>query len=315
MRAAGVADVARSRDAELPARQVDVEDRAAAGRASKPTLPPSSVTICLTMLSPSPVPPFWRASVASAWANFSKMRGLNSSGMPGPWSRTVMRTSLPALLDRHHDLSPRGENLIAFDSRLVTTCDEPVGIGAHDRARRTAGSSRTRDAVALGKAAVGLDRLLDQRAHVDALEVEHDLAGLDLLDVENVVDQPHQPLAVLVRDLEQPHGRLRQLPGGAAGEQPERARDRGERRAQLVADGRDEFVLEALDALALADVDDHAEDQDASRMWIGLSPTSTGNSVPSLRTPIEIAPVSPRCGGGSAAPIGRMRPQRSGTRG
>ena len=54
------------------------------GASSNPTVPPSRVTICLTMLSPRPVPPFCRASVASAWANFSKMRGLKSPGMPGP---------------------------------------------------------------------------------------------------------------------------------------------------------------------------------------------------------------------------------------
>ena len=40
----------------------------------------------------------------------------------------------------------------------------------------------------------------------------------------------------------------------AGGEQAERAADRRERRAQLVTDHRDEFVLHALDFFSLADV-------------------------------------------------------------
>src|SRR5580658_3218519 len=43
------------------------------GASQKLTSPPRRVTICFTMLSPRPVPPCCRASVALACANFSKM--------------------------------------------------------------------------------------------------------------------------------------------------------------------------------------------------------------------------------------------------
>ena len=50
-------------------------------------------------------------------------------------------------------------------------------------------------------------------------------------------------------------------PATPAGDQPERAADRGERRAQLVADHRDEIVLHLLDPLLLLDVARHGVDQ------------------------------------------------------
>jgi hypothetical protein len=96
---------------------------------------------------------------------------------------------------------------------------------------------------------------------LDALEIEDDPVGLHLFDVEDIVDQPDQPLAVRLRDREQALGRFVQLSGGAADQQPERAGDRRQRRAQLVADRRHEFVLQALQPLPLADVDDDAENE------------------------------------------------------
>src|SRR6185503_18848401 len=99
---------------------------------------------------------------------------------------------------------------------------------------------------AFSEAATRLDRLLDQRASVDALEIEHDLPSLDLLDIEDVVDEPYQPLTILMRNGEEPQRRLRQRARSSSNQQPQRAGDRGERRAQFMTDGRDEFVLHAL---------------------------------------------------------------------
>ena len=88
----------------------------------------------------------------------------------------------------------------------------------------------------------------------------------DFFDVENIVDEPHQPLAIGIGNREQPRRGRRQLAAGAADQQAERARDRGQRRAQFVTDGGDEVVLETFVAFALADVahehDEHAAPPD-----------------------------------------------------
>jgi hypothetical protein len=55
----------------------------------------------------------------------------------------------------------------------------------------------------------GFDHLLDQRADLDALQIEGDPSRLDLLDVENVVDQANEPLAVGVSDGGQPQDGIR----------------------------------------------------------------------------------------------------------
>ena len=54
-----------------------------------------------------------------------------------------------------------------------------------------------------GKRAICLDRLLDQRSNLDALEIEDRFARLHFFDIENVIEQPNEPLAVRVCDREQ----------------------------------------------------------------------------------------------------------------
>ena len=109
---------------------------------STPTSPPSRSTICLTMLRPRPVPPFCRASVASTCTNFSNTRSRYSSGMPVPWSRTVMRVVVPSFSMPTTTSPPRGENLTALDRRLMTTCVIRSG-STRTVASCEAGSSRT----------------------------------------------------------------------------------------------------------------------------------------------------------------------------
>ena len=51
--------------------------------------PPSSRTSSRLIDRPSPVPPYWRAVVPSAWANASKMLRCISVAMPMPVSLTL----------------------------------------------------------------------------------------------------------------------------------------------------------------------------------------------------------------------------------
>ena len=57
-----------------------------------------------------------------------------------------------------------------------------------------------------------------------------------------------------------------------AAEEAERGRDRGQRRAQLVTHRGDELVLQALHLLALADIDDDAENH---RSFLGMDRIET----------------------------------------
>ena len=70
------------------------------------------------------MPPFWRVSEESACWNLWKIFARNASGIPGPRSVTVIRTR-PRAASRDSEtvtVSPRGENLIALETRFVTTC-------------------------------------------------------------------------------------------------------------------------------------------------------------------------------------------------
>ena len=73
------------------------------------------------------------------------------------------------------------------------------------------------------------------------------------------VDEADEAIGVGEGDTEQVCGLFVDLAEDAGGEQPERSADGGERGAQLVADGGDEFILEAVESIALADVSE-AED-------------------------------------------------------
>ena len=127
-------------------------------------------------------------------------------------------------------------------------------------------------AIAFGECPIGLDRLLDQRSDIDATEIEDDPSGLHLLDIENVVDEPHQALAVAVRDRKQTGHRMRQVSGRIAHEKAERAGYRSQRRAQLMAHRRDEFVLQSVQALALGDI--FGKNDDPADFLLGAIPGS-----------------------------------------
>src|SRR5262249_53113849 len=104
-----------------------------------------------------------------------------------------------------------------------------------------------------------------ERAQVPLLEVEGHLPGVDLLDVEDVVDEPDQAVAVAMRDLEAALRLLGDRAHGPAEDEPERALDRGQRRPELVAHGRDELGLDAVDGAAVGDVPHVARDAAPAR--------------------------------------------------
>ena len=87
-----------------------------------------------------------------------------------------------------------------------------------------------------GKAVKAGDRRLKQWRDPQSVPADAHVPGIHLLDVENVIDKPYQPIRVGQRDSQQFTALHRDLAGGAAEQQAERATQRGQRRAQLVTD-------------------------------------------------------------------------------
>ena len=102
-----------------------------------------------------------------------------------------------------------------------------------------------------------------QVSGLDRLAIEGQLALFHAVEVENVVDQPHQPVAVADGHIDHLALLFRALVESAGGDESQRGAQRGERGAQFVAYGGDELVFHLLQAAALGDVlegYDHAGD-------------------------------------------------------
>ena len=111
-----------------------------------------------------------------------------------------------------------------------------------------------RDLVQDRHAAQLRDRRFHEVADVDGSNLKLDLSRLDLLQVENVVDEPDQPIGVLSRNAGEVARFRRQLANGAGLHETERSANRRQRRPQLVRDDRHELALDSIELLPLGDV-------------------------------------------------------------
>ncbi len=94
-----------------------------------------------------------------------------------------------------------------------------------------------------------------QQVHrIRLLAMQRQPAGADALEVEDVVDQADEAIAIADGDVEHLGELLRPLLEHTAGDEAERGAQGSERRAQLVAHGGDELVLHAIEAAALRDI-------------------------------------------------------------
>ena len=82
------------------------------------------------MARPRPLPPFWRESEASTCWKRPKMASSLSAGMPRPWSMTERVTPVTPGRSMTETVELGGENLTAFESRLVSTCSRRSGSAA-----------------------------------------------------------------------------------------------------------------------------------------------------------------------------------------
>ncbi len=174
--------------------------------------------------------------------------------MPMPVSRTAKRSStrlvlrsVPDRLDRDEDLS-RGGELDRVAQEVDQDLAQPRGVALdHGRHR---GIDPAADLQPLARRLGGeqVDRLLHAGAQGERGGLDGELAGLDLREVQNVVEQGEQRLAAAADRLQ-----VFALLGGerGAGEDAGHADDRVHRRADLVAHVGQELALEPVGAVRL----------------------------------------------------------------
>ncbi len=99
--------------------------------------------------------------------------------------------------------------------------------------------------------------LVHDRLRVNGAARQFDLAGLDSLQIEDVVDEPHQTIGIGDGDLQHPLPLFGDRTEQPAAQQTERSANGSQRGAQLVADRRDELALQPLDGPPFGDVAEH----------------------------------------------------------
>ncbi len=155
---------------------------------------------------------------------------------------------------------------------------------------------------------------LDQELRLEARRREVHAAGVEPACPQDVVDDPAQPVRLVVDDREQALGVLLREPLAVPTERHRRAVHGRERRPQLVGHGRHELVLEVAEAALRGDVAEgvdgsfreaHARDQqpelapaDLERQRLGLG--VAGREVRDRHGVLDLRPAANRLGG--AAP-------------
>ena len=161
-----------------------------------------------------------------------------------PWSRTAIATRSPSTRGADLDRLPGSEYLTALSSRFVSALTHLAAVARRSATSGDVGRDAQRDAGAR-RPRPARRRPPRRRARRPASARGRRLLGLDQAEVEQVVDDPREPVG-LAHD---PLGELARRPPGRRsaamrlGEQPERA----DRRLQLVAHVGDEVAAHALD--------------------------------------------------------------------
>ena len=167
--------------------------------------PPSSTASSRLMARPRPVPPYLREVPASACWKASKISRCFSGAMPMPVSSTAKATTCwrlaehrvvgtPALRgepDAHLDVAVSGE-LDGVGQQVLEDLLQALGVAVH-RARQVVGELHVeRQVLGLGDVPEVAVDVVAQAGEGDLLDLDGDGAGLDLREVENVVDEVQQ---------------------------------------------------------------------------------------------------------------------------
>ena len=221
--------------------------------------PPCCSTISRQMGSPRPVPRGVSVSVSPAWLNCSKTLAWSSGAMPMPVSATLTMSSerpSSAVSPAEHVMVPVGVNLTAFEMRLMTTwirrSRSPV-TGGRPSGTSTAiagpESSRSEAVAAVARAMTSPTSTGSRRHSIRPASI------LARSSVSLMSAVSRSPSSMMIPRLSATWRIARSRfgsPVGTAGKTTSSSRrrmslreahDRGQRRAQLMADARQEGAL------------------------------------------------------------------------
>ena len=207
-------------------------------------------TSCLEIVRPRPVPRGESPCLGRICRKGSNAAAMSSAGIPMPVSRTS-KVVEPCQGWARSVTLPVCVYFTAFDSRLTRTRDS-FSRSRDDDAGRLGCASMTRSrpfSRAWGSTRSAFSR---SSSRTDRLRVEVALPGLELGEVEDVVDHPAKCLGGLAQDA---HVAVRRHPPRRRSHVFELVReqdDRVERRAQLVRHGREKVGPHAVQLRQLA---------------------------------------------------------------
>ena len=156
-------------------------------------------------------------------------------------------------------LPPSGEYLTALSTRLIRTRPTLSGSPRPSGSSSVGGRARAR-APGRGAPAAPRRRRCDERERIAVLDRDVQRVGVEPARPEDVVDGAREPVGLARDDVEQLRALLVVERDVAAAQRHRRAVDRGERRAQLVRDGRDELGAHRLERALLGQVAERVDD-------------------------------------------------------
>ena len=167
------------------------------------TSPPIMRASLRVMARPRPVPPKRCAVVLSAWVNSSNSFACCSGVMPTPVSETdsSIHWQPSATLRAPSLISPSLVNLQALLNRLSKICRSRMGSTV-STPRFSWSFDDKLVVVLLSELTRGADDLVDQRRKLDGLRIEFELAGLDLGEIEHLVDEAEEMVTSAVHALQ-----------------------------------------------------------------------------------------------------------------
>ena len=165
---------------------------------STPISPPIRWTRREVMARPRPVPSWRRVEEASTWLNFSNTCFSLSFGMPMPVSVTEMRSFAMPPIDFAGHIDEDVARIGEFDSVAEQVGDDladAADIADHQIVQMRRDPHDEFEILFLGAGGNQRRDVLDRLGEIERGRVEHELAGVDLGEVENVVDDGQQRIA------------------------------------------------------------------------------------------------------------------------
>jgi hypothetical protein len=139
--------------------------------------------------------------------------------------------------------------LTAFDSKFVITCSRRSGSPVISR-----GVVQQLHAGGIGHRLHVFNGLLHDIRQLHRVEGQRFAPALNAFQIENVVDQSHQPVGVGQGNAQQVRSLLVHLAEHSRRQQSQSPANRCQRRAQLMAHRGDELILHPVQSITLADV-------------------------------------------------------------